>query len=449
MIDLKFLRENPDAVRTSQRTRGENPALVDDLLVADESRRAAIQSADALRNEQKTFGKKIGAASKEDRPALLAEAKELAAKVKEAEAAQRDAEAKVEELQRLLPNMVEDGAPAGGEDDFVVLEEVGTVPEFSFPVRDHLELAEMCDILDMQRGVKVSGSRFYFLKGAGALLEMALTQLAVKKAVEHGFTMMIPPVLVLPEIMQGTGFNVQHDDEIYHLGTDDLYLVGTSEVALAGYHKDEIIDLSNGPIRYSGYSSCFRREAGSYGKDTRGIIRVHQFNKVEMFIYCRPEDAREEHQRLLGWEREMLGLVEVPYRVIDIAGGDLGMSAARRLRLRRLGAEPELLPRVDVHLQLHDVQARRLNVRHRDENGKPQIPTTLNGTWQRRAGWWPLWRIISRRMGPLWCRRRCVLTWALRLSSHGNPLPALTCFLDSVSHHVGGLVWPTTWVRAF
>ncbi len=380
VIDLKFLRENPDAVRTSQRTRGENPALVDDLLVADESRRAAIQSADALRNEQKTFGKKIGASSQEDRPALLAEAKGLAAKVKEAEVAQREAEAKVEELQRLLPNMVEDGAPAGGEDDFVVLEEVGTVPEFSFPVRDHLELAEMCDILDMQRGVKVSGSRFYFLKGAGALLEMALTQLAVKKAVEHGFTMMIPPVLVLPEIMQGTGFNVQHDDEIYHLGTDDLYLVGTSEVALAGYHKDEIIDLSEGPLRYSGYSSCFRREAGSYGKDTRGIIRVHQFNKVEMFSYCRPEEAHEEHQRLLGWEREMLGLVEVPYRVIDIAGGDLGMSAARKFDCEGWVPSQNCYRELTSTSNCTTFQARRLNVRYRDENGKPQVAATLNGT---------------------------------------------------------------------
>lgn len=238
----------------------------------------------------------------------------------------------------------------------------------------------MCDILDMQRGVKVSGSRFYFLKGAGALLEMALTQLAVKKAVEHGFTMMIPPVLVLPEIMQGTGFNVQHDDEIYHLRTDDLYLVGTSEVALAGYHKDEIIDLSNGPIRYSGYSSCFRREAGSYGKDTRGIIRVHQFNKVEMFSYCTPEEAREEHQRLLGWEREMLGLVEVPYRVIDIAGGDLGTSAARKFDCEGWVPSQNCYRELTSTSNCTTFQARRLNVRYRDENGKTQIAATLNGT---------------------------------------------------------------------
>lgn len=380
VIDLKFLRENPDLVRNSQRTRGEDPGLVDELLAADEERRSSIQTADELRRDQKSFGKKIGAASKEERPALLEEAKTLAARVKEAEATQKAAAAKVEEIQNRLANIVSPEVPAGGEDDFVEVERVGEIPEFDFPVRDHLELAEMSDIIDMQRGAKVSGSRFYFLKGAGALLEMALTQLAISKAVEYGFTVMIPPVLVLPEIMQGTGFNVEHDDEIYRLGTDDLYLVGTSEVALAGYHKDEIIDLSEGPIRYSGYSGCFRREAGSYGKDTRGIIRVHQFNKVEMFSYCTPEQAEAEHQQLLAFEKEMLNLAEVPYRVIDIAGGDLGTSAARKFDCEAWVPSQNTFRELTSTSNCTTFQARRLQVRYRDDEGRPQICATLNGT---------------------------------------------------------------------
>ncbi len=380
VIDLKFLRENPDLVRDSQRTRGEDPALVDELLAADEKRRSSIQTADELRRDQKSFGKKIGAASKEERPALLEEAKTLAARVKEAEAAQKEAAATVEDIQNRLANVVAPEVPAGGEDDFVELERVGEIPEFDFPVRDHLELAEMADIIDMQRGAKVSGSRFYFLKGAGALLEMALTQLAISKAVEYGFTVMIPPVLVLPEIMQGTGFNVEHDDEIYRLGTDDLYLVGTSEVALAGYHKDEILDLSEGPIRYAGYSSCFRREAGSYGKDTRGIIRVHQFNKVEMFTYCTPEQAEEEHQKLLQLEKEMLKLVEVPFRVIDIAGGDLGTSAARKFDCEAWVPSQNTFRELTSTSNCTTFQARRLQTRYRDEDGRTQMVATLNGT---------------------------------------------------------------------
>lgn len=380
VIDLKFLRENPDLVRDSQRTRGEDPALVDELLAADEKRRSSIQTADELRRDQKSFGKKIGAASKEERPALLEEAKTLAARVKEAEAAQKEAAATVEDIQNRLANVVAPEVPAGGEDDFVELERVGEIPEFDFQVRDHLELAEMADIIDMQRGAKVSGSRFYFLKGAGALLEMALTQLAISKAVEYGFTVMIPPVLVLPEIMQGTGFNVEHDDEIYRLGTDDLYLVGTSEVALAGYHKDEILDLSEGPIRYAGYSSCFRREAGSYGKDTRGIIRVHQFNKVEMFTYCTPEQAEEEHQKLLQLEKEMLKLVEVPFRVIDIAGGDLGTSAARKFDCEAWVPSQNTFRELTSTSNCTTFQARRLQTRYRDEDGRTQMAATLNGT---------------------------------------------------------------------
>ncbi len=380
MIDLKFLRENPDSVRHSQRVRGEDPALVDALLAVDESRRAAVLAGDNLRAEQKALGKKVGQASAAERPALLAGAKELAQQVKDAEAAQHEADAALEVAQRAISNIVQDGAPAGGEDDFVTLDTVGVLPSFDFAPKDHLELGESLGLLDMERGAKVSGSRFYFLTGFGAMLQLGMLQLAAQKAMANGFTMMIPPVLVRPEIMQGTGFLGQHAEEVYHLADDDLYLVGTSEVPLAGYHSGEILDLSAGPKRYAGWSSCFRREAGSYGKDTRGIIRVHQFDKVEMFVYCKPEDAAAEHQRLLGWERDMLAAIDVPYRVIDVAGGDLGSSAARKFDCEAWVPTQERYRELSSTSNCTTFQARRLGVRYRDDNGKPQVAATLNGT---------------------------------------------------------------------
>ena len=380
MIDLKFLRENPDVVRASQRTRGEDPGLVDELLEADSTRRAAVLAGDQLRAEQKALGKRVGKASPEDRPALLAGASELAAQVKAAEAKQHEADAALDAAQRALSNIVEDGAPAGGEEDFVLLETVGEIPTFEFEPKDHLELGESLNLIDMERGAKVSGSRFYFMTGYGALLQQGMLQLAAQKAVKNGFTMMIPPVLVRPEIMAGTGFLGAHSDEIYRLEADDLYLVGTSEVALAGYHSGEIIDLSDGPKRYAGWSSCFRSEAGSYGKDTRGIIRVHQFYKIEMFSYIKPEDAAAEHSKLLEFEREMLAAVELPYRIIDVAGGDLGSSAARKYDCEAWVPTQNAYRELTSTSNCTTFQARRLNVRYRDENGKPQIAATLNGT---------------------------------------------------------------------
>ncbi len=379
MIDLKFLRENPDVVRESQRTRGEDPSLVDALLEADSKRRAAIAAADSLRAQQKVLGKQVGKASAEERPALLVEAKELSDTVKSTEAAENEAKAALDAAHQAISNVVQEGAPAGGEDDYIVLEHVGEIPQIENP-RDHLELGEALSLLDMERGAKVSGSRFYFLTGAGALLQLGLLQLAAQKATANGFTMMIPPVLVRPEIMRGTGFLDQHSDEIYHLADDDLYLVGTSEVPLAGYHSGEILDLTEGPKRYAGWSSCFRREAGSYGKDTRGIIRVHQFDKVEMFTYCRPEDADAEHQRLLAWEKEMLAAVEVPYRVIDVAGGDLGSPAARKFDCEAWVPSQQAYRELTSTSNCTTFQARRLSVRYRDEDGKPQTAATLNGT---------------------------------------------------------------------
>jgi seryl-tRNA synthetase len=379
VIDLKVVRENPDAVRASQQARGEDPGLVDVLAEADTARRAAISAADNLRAEQKSASKLVGKASPEERPGLLAAAKDLADKVKAAEVAQAEAEKAYTAAHMALSNIIIDGVPAGGEDDFVVLDTVGEPTAIDNP-KDHLELGESLGLIDMERGAKVSGSRFYFLTGFGALLQLGLFQLAVRTATENGFTLMIPPVLVRPEVMAGTGFLGAHADEVYHLEDDDMYLVGTSEVPLAGYHSGEILDLSAGPLRYAGWSSCFRREAGSYGKDTRGIIRVHQFDKVEAFVYTRPEEAEAEHQRLLGWQRQMLAHIEVPYRVIDIAAGDLGSSAARKFDCEAWVPTQQTYRELTSTSNCTTFQARRLGVRYRDENGRPQTAATLNGT---------------------------------------------------------------------
>jgi seryl-tRNA synthetase len=380
VIDLRTLRENPEAVRASQRARGEDPSLVDALLSADERRRSAVSRADSLRGEQKALGKQVGKAQGDERAALLAKGKELAAEVKAAEAEQSEADAALVDAQKRIQNIVEPGVPEGGEDDYVVLKHVGTTPEFDFEPRDHVEIMESLGALDMERGAKVSGSRFYFLTGIGAQLQIGLLSMAVQQAVAAGFTPMITPSLVRPEIMEGTGFLGAHASEVYRLRDDDLFLVGTSEVPLAGYHADEILDLTNGPKRYAGWSSCYRREAGSYGKDTRGIIRVHQFDKVEMFSYCPPELAAEEHQRLLAWEEEMLAKVELPYRVIDTASGDLGASAARKFDCEAWVPTQRAYREVTSTSNCTTFQARRLNIRYRDADGKPQTVATLNGT---------------------------------------------------------------------
>jgi seryl-tRNA synthetase len=379
VIDLRLLRENPDAVRVSQRARGEDPGLVDALLEADAARRTAVSAADNLRAEQKAASKKVGAASPDERQALLEKAKGLAEKVKAAEAQQADADKAFTVAQMAISNVIIDGVPSGGEDDFVVLDTVGEPPAIEDP-KDHVALGESLGLFDLERGAKVSGARFYFLTGYGALLQLGIMQLAVRLATENGFTLVIPPVLVRPEIMEGTGFLGAHSEEVYRLEADDMYLVGTSEVPLAGYHSDEILDLSAGPRRYAGWSSCFRREAGSHGKDTRGIIRVHQFDKVEGFVYCKPEDAEAEHARLLGWERQMLANIEVPYRVIDIAAGDLGASAARKFDCEAWVPTQQTYRELTSTSNCTTFQARRLSIRYRDDNGKPQAAATLNGT---------------------------------------------------------------------
>jgi seryl-tRNA synthetase len=380
VIDLRLVREHPDVVRASQRARGADESLVDALLAADAARREAVHRADDLRARQKEASQAVRGATAEERPAVLEKARALAAEVKQAEEAQREADAALRTAHLALPNVVHDGVPPGGEDDAVTLRTVGEVPAYDFPVRDHLEIGELLGALDMERGAKVSGARFYFLTGPGALLEFALAQLAISRAVAAGFTPVVAPALVKPEAMEGTGFLGAHDEEVYRVERDDLYLVGTSEVALAGMHMDEVLDLSAGPRRYAGWSSCFRREAGSYGKDTRGIIRVHWFDKVEMFSFCAPEQAADEHRRLLAWEEDFLQLLELPYRVVDIAAGDLGTSAARKFDIEAWFPSQGTYRELTSTSDCTTFQARRLAIRYRGEDGRPQIAATLNGT---------------------------------------------------------------------
>ncbi|HEY9495967.1 MAG TPA: serine--tRNA ligase [Intrasporangium sp.] len=401
MIDIKLLRDDPDRVRASQLARGEDPGIVDAILAADERRRSSLGEFESLRAEQKAVSKDVGAAMAAFQKARKAGAADadhleevahtartraarLSEEVKALESVADAAETELTRLLRMVGNVIIDGVPSGGEDDYVVLETIGTPRDFAaegFEPLDHLALGERLGAIDMERGAKVGGARFYYLTGVGALLELALLNLAIAQATAAGFTPMITPTMARPEIMLGAGFIDAHAEEVYHLEADDLYLTGTSEVALAGYHADEIIDLSAGPRRYAGWSACYRREAGSHGKDTRGIIRVHQFHKVEMFSYCRPEEAEAEHQRLLDWEREMLAKIEVPYRIIDIAAGDLGGPAARKFDCEAWVPTQGKYREVTSTSNCTTFQARRLNTRERDPNGSgTRTVATLNGT---------------------------------------------------------------------
>ncbi|KJL47173.1 Serine--tRNA ligase [Microbacterium hydrocarbonoxydans] len=387
MIDLALLRDNPEIVRRSQAARGNDVATVDAALEADRSRRTALAAFEELRAEQNAFGKQVAKAPKEEKAALVAQAKDLADRVKQAQQVANEASDAASAALALIENVVIDGVPAGGEADFVELRRVGDVPAFGFEPRDHLEIGEILGAIDMERGAKVSGARFYFLKGIGARLEIALMNLALDKALQNGFTPMIVPTLVRPEIMQGTGFLGEHADEVYHLDKEDLYLVGTSEVPLAGYHKDEILDLSQGALRYAGWSTCYRSEAGSHGKDTRGIIRVHQFNKLEMFVYTTPEDAEAEHLRLVALQEEMLTALGLAYRVIDVAAGDLGSSAARKYDIEAWVPTQGAFRELTSTSNCTTYQARRLDTRYRPEDpaggsapSKTQPVATLNGT---------------------------------------------------------------------
>ncbi|WP_454893745.1 serine--tRNA ligase [Alloscardovia omnicolens] len=384
MLDIQFIREHADIVKESQRKRGESVELVDETLRADQERRDSLKAFEDARAQQKAMGKKVASAPNEEKAALIAQTKELAAQVAQFKDAADRATATYTDLMWKFSNVVEDDAPAGGEDDYVVVQEIGTPRDFSaegFEPKNHLDLGVGVAGIDMTRGAKVSGSRFYFLRGAIARMELAMLTMAVDQAENNGFIMTTTPTLVRPEIMAGTGFLNAHADEIYRLREpDDSYLVGTSEVALAGMHADEIIDLSNGPLRYAGWSSCYRREAGSAGKDTMGIIRVHQFNKVEMFTYVKQEDSQAEHKRLLAMEQEMLGKVEVPYRIIDTAAGDLGSSAARKFDCEAWVPTQGRYRELTSTSNCTEYQARRLNIRERVDEGGTRPVATLNGT---------------------------------------------------------------------
>jgi seryl-tRNA synthetase len=382
MIDIKFLRENPDAVRASQKGRGEDVDVVNQVLAIDELKRAAITEFEQLRAEQNLLSKSVGAAKGDEKAALLANAKELADKVKAADAKRAEIEAQADALAMVISNILDPDAPIGGEEDFVVIEHVGTPRDFAaagFEPKDHVELGKLLGAIDTERGAKVSGSRSYYLTGVGALLEFALVNYAITSATKAGFTPVIPPVLVKPAAMEGTGFLGQAAENVYHLEKDDYYLVGTSEVPLAAFHMDEILDGAKLPMRYAGYSTCFRREAGSYGKDTRGIIRVHQFDKVEMFSFCKPEEAKEEHKLLLQWEKDFLNAMEIPYRVIDVASGDLGSSANRKFDIEAWIPTQSAYREVTSTSNCTEFQARRLNIRYKDSDGTKAV-ATLNGT---------------------------------------------------------------------
>jgi len=384
MIDLRLLREDPERVRASQRARGEDAKIVDAALTADGTYRSSLSEFERLRAEQKAMGRQVAAASGAEKSALLDEVKQMAGRVKELDRQAAQAEAERDRLVRTIGNVIIDGVPAGGEDDYRLLEEVGAPRDFvaeGFEPRDHLDLASGLGALDMSRGAKVSGARFYYLSGVGARLETALLMLALDRAREAGFTQLKVPTLVMPQIMAGAGFLDAHGDEVYRLEADDLYLTGTSEVALAGYHAEEIIDLTGGAKRYTALSTCFRREAGSHGKDTRGIIRVHEFQKVEMFAYCRIEDAETEHQRMLGLERAMLDSMQVPYRIIDTAAGDLGGPAARKYDCEAWIPTQGRYRELTSTSNCTTYQARRLQTRERDPHGGgTRAVATLNGT---------------------------------------------------------------------
>ena len=353
---------------------------MDAALAADADRRAAITAFETLRADQNAFGKRVAKAPKDEKAALVAQAKELAEQVKAAQHAVTSAEEAADAAMSRIENVIIDGVPAGGEQDFVVLRHVGETPSYDFEPRDHLALGELLGAIDMERGTKVSGSRFYFLRGIGARLELALMNMALDRALQHGFVPLIPPTLVRPEVMRGTGFLGEHADEVYHLPADDLFLVGTSEVPMAGYHMDEILDFDRGALRYAGWSTCYRREAGSYGKDTRGIIRVHQFNKLEMFVYTTPEDAEAEHLRLVAMQEDMLQSLGLSYRVIDTAAGDLGSSAARKYDIEAWVPTQGAYRELTSTSNCTTYQARRLDVRYRPEGGKTAPVATLNGT---------------------------------------------------------------------
>ena len=386
MLDIQFIREHADVVKESQRKRGESVELVDEVLRSDEVRRSSLKEFEAARAQQKEIGKKVAAAPADEKAKLIAATKELSQKVSEYKAAADAAAEEYTTAMWKLSNIVEPEAPEGGEDDYVVVKKVGQIRDFAaegFEPKDHLTLGRGVAGIDMERGVKVGGSRFYFLRGQVARMQIAMLTMAVDQAEEHGFTLAITPTLVRPEVMRGTGFLNSHADEIYRLREpDDQYLVGTSEVALAGMHENEILNLENGPLRYCGWSSCYRREAGAAGKDTSGIIRVHQFDKVEMVKYAKPEESFDDLEAMVADAENILQLLGLPYRVISLCTGDIGFSAAKTYDLEVWLPSYNGYKEISSCSNCTDFQARRANIKYRDpENFKgSRYVHTLNGS---------------------------------------------------------------------
>jgi seryl-tRNA synthetase len=381
VLDLKRIRDDPDGVRAALARRGEGlSAAIDELLSADSQWRSAASSAEGLRAEQKTRSEQFGAAKArgEDAPELRTAMQELSAQVKQHTELASSAKERLDQLVARLPNLPDATAADGPEDELV--KTVGEPPALSFTPRDHLELAGQ--MIDMDHAAKLSGARFAYLRGDLVMLELALVGWALQKLREKGFEPVIPPVLVRERALYGTGFLPDTEQQIYALPEDELFLVGTSEVALASLHADEILDVESLPRRYAGFSPCFRREAGAAGRDTRGIFRVHQFEKVEMFSFVAPENSRAEHERILATEEEILGELQLPYRVVNIAVGDLGNSAAKKYDCEAWLPSQERYRELTSCSNTTDYQARRLGIRMRGAGaGKgTQTPHTLNGT---------------------------------------------------------------------
>ena len=379
MIDLRLLRENPDVVKAAYDRRGGVEGL-DQVVELDKRHRELLSQVEQLRAEHNKASKAIGIAAPEDRPAAIAGAKELADRIKSVEPELEAAAAELDKAASYLPNLPHESVPDGlSEDENVVEREHGEHPEFDFEPLDHVALGERLGIFDSERGAKTSGSRFVYLTGQGVLLELALVRFAVDFLLGRGFKPVVTPVLVRENAMYGTGFLPAEEHEFYKVERDELFLVGTSEVALASMHSDEILPESDLPVRYAGFSSCFRREAGTYGKETKGLIRVHQFDKVEQFSYTHPEDSWDELAAIRTNQEKILQALEIPYRVLVMCTGDLGSSAAKKVD------NEAWLPGAGRYLELTsatnatDYQARRLGIRFRTGGGA-QLVHTLNGT---------------------------------------------------------------------
>ena len=380
MLDVKMVRSNPDEVRESLRRRGVPTSPLDEFIAVEEERRRLTTEVELMRAERKRASDAIGARKKagEDASAEMAATRELGERIKDRETTLNVSETRLHDLLLAIPNILLDDVPDGGEDDSVVLREVGERTVFDFTPKDHVDLGVALDVIDMERAAKVSGSRFVYLKGDLVLLELALVRYGIDTVMAHGFRPVLPPVLVREEAMYGTGFFPTDEQSIYRT-TDGECLVGTSEVPLAGLHMDEYLEVGSLPVRYAGFSTCFRREAGAAGKDTRGILRVHQFDKVEMFSFCLPEQSAAEHELIRSIEEEVLQGLEIPYRVVNIAAGDLGAPAAKKYDCEAWMPGQDRYREVTSCSNCTDYQARRLNCRYRTEQG-PRFVHTLNGT---------------------------------------------------------------------